>query len=62
MTDESAPQNENPTYDAFDAELLGKITGVRQAVGGHRPFLIEDTSKVWLVLRGHIDIYAVEMG
>lgn len=47
--------------DAFDAELLGKITGTRLAVGGHRPFLIEDTSKVWLTLKGHIDVYAIEI-
>lgn len=57
-----APPNAAPqATDAFDAELLGKITGTRLAVGGHRPFLIEDTSKVWLILKGHIDIYAIEM-
>lgn len=47
--------------DAFDAELLGKITGTRLAVGGHRPFLIEDTSRVWLILKGTLDVYAIEM-
>jgi len=59
MTQTDMAQTE--THDAFDAELLGKITGTRMAVGGHRPFLIEDTSKIWLVLVGYIDVYAIEM-
>jgi len=51
----------NTQADAFDAELLAKITGKRRAVGGHRPFLIEDSARVWLVLKGQLDVYAIEM-
>ncbi|MFT6226456.1 MAG: ATP-binding cassette subfamily C protein [Paracoccaceae bacterium] len=63
MTDSSTPAETaaSSEMDAFSAELLSRITGTRLAVGGHRPFLIEETSKVWLILKGHIDVYAIEM-
>ena len=46
--------------EGFDAELLAKIAGQRLRVGGNNPVMLDDPSQLWLVLRGHLDIYAVE--
>ena len=43
--------------DPFDAQLLDRIGGERLAVGYHNPFLVNDPSVVWLVLRGRVDLY-----
>ena len=46
--------------EGFDAELLSKIAGARLRVGGNNPIMLDDPARLWLVLRGHLDIYAVE--
>ena len=53
--------SDSEDIDAFDAELLNKIEGTRLAVGGHKPFFMNDPQQLWLILRGYIDVYAVVM-
>ena len=59
---EPIPDDTTPpdTIAAFDAELLAKISGRRLRVGGNNPVMLDDPSRLWLVLQGHLDIYAVE--
>ena len=48
-------------YDGFDAELLAKIDGTKLHVGYHNPFLITDPGRIWLVLKGSVDVHAVPL-
>ncbi|BAI74521.1 ATP-binding cassette subfamily B (plasmid) [Azospirillum sp. B510] len=48
-------------FSGPDAELLSKIDGVRRKVGSNNPFLMDDPDRVWLVLNGHVDLYAVRV-
>ena len=57
VSDDTTPPD---TIAAFDAELLAKISGRRLRVGGNNPVMLDDPSRLWLVLQGHLDIYAVE--
>ena len=58
--DDPQRQTTSPDVEGFDAELLGKIAGERLRVGGNNPVMLDDPARLWLVLRGHLDIYAVE--
>ena len=40
---------------------IERIRGVRVETGAHRPFLMNDPAGVYLVERGHLDIFAVEL-
>ncbi len=52
-------QSEN--LDAFDMDMLSRIEGEQIAVGGHKPFMLdEEEEAAWLVLRGNVDVFAVE--
>lgn len=44
-----------------DAALIERIHGVRIATGADQSFLMDDPSRVFLVERGHLDIFAVEL-
>ena len=48
-------------YDSFDAELLAKIDGTKLHVGYHNPFLVTEPGRIWLVLKGSVDVYAVPL-
>ena len=38
-----------------------RLRGIRVETGAHRPFLMDDAARVYLVERGHLDIFAVEV-
>jgi ATP-binding cassette subfamily C protein len=50
-----------PDFDAFEASLLARIAGERRAVGANNPFLATAPGRVWLILRGRLDVSLVPM-
>ena len=57
MSAAETPPLADRDIDPFDAHLLDRIGGERLAVGYHNPFLVNDPSVVWLVLRGQVELY-----
>jgi ATP-binding cassette subfamily C protein len=43
------------------ARLLDRINGTRLSVGHHHPFLVDDPRRIWLVLEGGVDLFAVPL-
>ena len=50
-----------PDFSAFEAALLNRIAGERRAVGANNPFLATTADRVWLILRGRLDVAVVPM-
>ena len=46
---------------AISPPPIERIRGVRVETGAHRPFLIDNPARVYLVERGHLDIFAIEL-
>jgi len=40
------------------ADLLSRIRGERRKVGSNNPIVMDDPSRMWLVLDGHVDLFA----
>jgi len=59
MPDTSPPPAQE--FSAFEAALLARIAGTRRAVGANNPFLAIAPDRVWLILRGRLDVSVVPM-
>ena len=46
---------------AISPPLIERLRGVRVETGAHRPFLMDDPARVYLVEGGHLDVFAVDM-
>ena len=46
---------------AISPPPIERIRGVRVETGAHRPFLMDNPARVYLVERGHLDIFAIEL-
>lgn len=44
-----------------EPSILERLRGTRFAAGANRPLTLDDTSRVWFVERGHLDVFAVEL-
>ena len=44
-----------------DTTIINRIRGTRIKTGANRPFLMDDPGRVYLVERGHLDLFAVEL-
>jgi ATP-binding cassette subfamily C protein len=58
MPDAAIPTGD---FSAFEATLLAKLSGERRAVGANNPFLATSADRVWLILRGRLDISLVPL-
>ena len=44
-----------------DPSIVERLRGTRFAAGANRPLVLDDTSRVWFVEQGHLDVFAVEL-